>query len=287
MDDAPFASLCVLASGSSGNCSVLEYGYGTFRRACLIDLGVSPRRAIRMLAELGLGLHQIDDVLITHLDADHFQAGWARWLPAHVRVRLHLTHARRLPTIDLFADRMGAFEAPFALQSGIEVQPLTLSHDEAGVTIFRFDIPGTYGGGRLGFATDLGRVTREMVNLFRDVNDGVDVLAIESNYCPRLQQESSRPEFLKRRIMGGRGHLSNHEALEAIQKIQPREHVVLLHLSRECNDCTRVSELHAGADYALTIAEQARATRRVRIGGTPRLVRRVVHTPSLFEPMPS
>jgi hypothetical protein len=89
--------------------------------------------------------------------------------------------------------------------------------------------------------------------------------------------------------MGGRGHLSNEEALEAIHKIQPRDHVVLLHLSRECNDHALVSELHAGADYALTIAEQHRATRWVRVAasGTARRERVVVRTPSLFEPLPS
>lgn len=269
---------------------MLEYGHGPTRRACLIDLGVSPRRAIRMLAELGLGLHQIDDVLITHLDADHFNAGWARWLPPHVRVRLHVGHARRMEGLDRLGDRVAAFEAPFQLQAGISVTPLTLAHDEAGVTAFRLDLPAALGAGRLGFATDLGRVTRALVELFRDQSDGVDVLAIESNYCPRKQAASSRPEFLKRRIMGGRGHLSNEEALEAVQRIRPREHVVLLHLSRECNDSSLVSELHAGADYALTIAEQHRPTRRVRIGGSPGVpprARAVVCTPSLFEPMAS
>ena len=247
---------------------MLEYGCGGLRRACLIDLGISPRRGIKLLADLGIGLHQIDDVLITHLDADHFQMGWARWLPSHVRVRLHLGHARRLHGVEALTDRLETFETAFRLQAGIDVQPLTLAHDEAGVTVFRFDLPASCGGGRLGFATDLGRVTRGLIDLFQCDGEGVDVLAIESNYCPRLQRESSRPEFLKRRIMGGRGHLSNEEALEAVQRIRPREHVVLLHLSRECNTSDRVSALHAGADYALTIAEQHQPTRRVRIGGT-------------------
>lgn len=285
----PFAFLCVLASGSSGNCSVLEYGQGESRRACLIDLGLSPRRAIKLLADLGIGLHQIDDVLITHLDADHFQMGWAKWLPMHVRVRLHAGHARRLTDLDRLGERVEVFDADdqVRLASGITARQLTLAHDDAGVTAFRLDMPDELGGGRLGFATDLGRVTRGLIDLFHDNGNGVDVLAIESNYCPEMQRSSARPEFLKRRIMGGRGHLSNHEAVEAVRKIQPREHVVLLHLSRECNDGTLVSRLHEGADYTLTIAEQDRPTRRVRVG-SPGRVRPVsvrIVQPSLFGAM--
>jgi ribonuclease BN (tRNA processing enzyme) len=256
------------------------------RRACLIDLGLGPRKAVKMLADLGLGLHQIDDVLITHLDADHFQMGWAKWLPMHVRVRLHVRHARRLPDLDKLGERVEAFDGDgeVRLASGIAARPLTLAHDDDGVTAFRLDMPEEFGGGRLGFATDLGRVTRALIDLFHDNGNGVDVLAIESNYCPEMQRSSSRPEFLKRRIMGGRGHLSNHEAVEAVRKIQPREHVVLLHLSRECNDGALVSRLHEGADYTLTIAEQDRPTRRVRVGTAGRVRPVVVRCvqPSLF-----
>jgi phosphoribosyl 1,2-cyclic phosphodiesterase len=67
---------------------------------------------------------------------------------------------------------------------------------------------------------------------------GVDILAIESNYDRAMQLESARPAFLKDRIMGGKGHLSNDECIDAVRAISwPREpeHVVLLHLSRECN----------------------------------------------------
>lgn len=290
--ESPCAKLCVLASGSAGNCSVLEYSRHGCRRACLIDLGLPPRRTIKLLASLGLGLHQLDDVLITHLDNDHYLPSWTRWLPPHVRVRVHERHARAARGAALPEETLTPFDSTFSLQAGIEVRPLTLAHDQEGVTAFRFDIPDDYGGGRLGFATDLGRVTRGLIQLFRDDprDEGPDVLAIESNYCPRMQEASGRPEFLKRRIMGGRGHLSNEEAIRAIEMIQPRHHVVLLHLSRECNDPARVAELHAGADYALTISSQDRPTRWVRINGVglaPRRCRPVIQTPSLFESMAS
>jgi phosphoribosyl 1,2-cyclic phosphodiesterase len=85
----------------------------------------------------------------------------------------------------------------------------------------------------LGYATDLGHVPGAIVEHLR----GVDALAFESNYCPELQLASDRPEYLKRRIMGGGGHLSNQECANAVRRIGPKPGapVVLLHLSQECN----------------------------------------------------
>jgi hypothetical protein len=63
----------------------------------------------------------------------------------------------------------------------------------------------------------------------------VDVLAVESNYCPRMQLASNRPQFLKDRIMGGAGHLSNQQSARLVRQVSPASHVVLLHLSLLCN----------------------------------------------------
>lgn len=252
------AALCVLASGSSGNCSVVAYRRGGVYRLCLIDLGLSPRRTRRELAELGLGLDQIDDVLLTHTDGDHLHPGWAKGLPRHVRVRLHAGHARRASRLGLARGAMAPFESSFVMRPGLEVRPVLMAHDEQGVCAFRVEAER----GAVGYATDLGRATPALIEHLR----GVDVLALESNYCPRMQMASGRPAFLKRRIMGGRGHLSNAEAVEAARLIGPREHVVLLHLSRECNCPELAAGLHDGAAYALTVAEQDRPTRWVRVG---------------------
>ncbi len=282
------AALCVLASGSSGNCSVLQFRRDGLRRACLIDLGLSPHRTVRLLAGLGLGLHQIDDVLLTHLDSDHYHSGWRKGLPGHVRLRLHRQHLEFAGHVALPIELAHVFnDEPLTLLSGAGVHPRLMSHDALGVAAFRFDLPPELGAGSLGFATDLGHMTGALIDHFGggvgpatgggEHAPGVDVLAIESNYCPRMQQDSCRPEVLKRRIMGGSGHLSNHQAAAAIRRIQPREHVVLLHLSRECNEPAIVSALHEGADYSLTITSQFEPSRWIPIrgvgAGTPRSLR--------------
>ena len=252
------AALCVLASGSSGNCTVLTIRTCGARRTYLIDAGLSPRRTAKFLAHLGLSLESIDGVLLTHLDTDHWSSGWGRRLPERARVYLHPSHARRIKLRGQ-EGRTVPLQGSHELCPGVALSCRLAAHDEAGVAAYRFDFAEC--GSRLGFATDVGRFTDTLMDLFR----GVDVLAIESNYCPRLQEASSRPWFLKRRIMGGAGHLSNEQALRAISAIGPRRHVVLLHLSRECNDPELVWMLHRNASYEVTITNQFEPTEWVPI----------------------
>jgi phosphoribosyl 1,2-cyclic phosphodiesterase len=269
-------ALTVLASGSSGNCTALVVEACGRRRICLIDAGLSPRRTEGVLASIGLRFSDLDSVILTHLDHDHYHSGWATSLPDGARVRLHKRHAHRARREERIPDAHETFEDGFELCPGVHVRVCMAAHDELGVASFRFDFAAT--GSCLGFATDLGRVTQPIL----DHLHGVDVLAIESNYCPRLQESSMRPWFLKRRIMGGQGHLSNEQALRAIEEIGPRSHVVLLHLSRECNRPEILAELHAGADYAVTIAAPDAPTRWVRVhppAGVPAMVREMAQLP--------
>lgn len=69
--------------------------------------------------------------------------------------------------------------------------------------------------------------------------------------------------------MGGSGHLSNHESEQAVAAINPREHVVFLHLSRQCNHPDLVADLHAHRHYAITIADQFNPTRWISVGANP------------------
>lgn len=280
-DGGAGAALCVLASGSAGNCTVVAVRRGGVTRACLIDLGLSPRRTVRLLAGLGLGLHQVDDVILTHLDSDHVYAGWlgARGLPRHVRLHVHARHAEAAGLPGLFGPAAVVYDDGLVLRDGTRVRAVVAPHDRLGVAALRMEgevCAGAEGGPSggasgatsgwgwsLGYATDVGRVEADLVEHLR----GVDVLAIESNYCPRMQVESGRPLALIERIMGGRGHLSNQEAVEAIGRIAPRRHVVLLHLSRECNDPAVVAALHEEAGYGVTISSQDAPTGWVAIAG--------------------
>ena len=91
----------------------------------------------------------------------------------------------------------------------------------------------------------------------------MDVLAIESNYCPVMQRDSDRPDFLKDRIMNGAGHLSNEECRGAVSAIAPKREVVLLHLSRQCNTPEQATRYHAGAPYRVTVSAHDTPTRPI------------------------
>lgn len=253
----------VLASSSSGNCSVLIHGEAPLQRVTLIDAGISPRRTRKTLAAMGLSLDQIDDILFTHFDTDHCHAGWAKALPAHTRLRAHARHrAIALRQGGKFvAERFRFFEDPFEMWGGVRVTPTLQSHDELGSAAFRFDFAN---GASLGYATDLGRVGGALIDALRAVR----VLAIESNYCPRLQIASDRPEYLKRRIMDGSGHISNEQCRDAVRLIGPSETVVLLHLSRECNELELALSYHRGAGYRVMAAHPDEPTELIHFSRT-------------------
>lgn len=218
---------------------------------------------------IGFAPEETSDVLFTHFDQDHAREGWARVASTTgVRLRCAAPHrpaalARGYPAawIETFDPRGRGFEL-----GPIHVEPCVNPHDESGTVSFRLESEA----GSLGFATDVGRVSTALVDLLR----GVDLLAIESNYDRSMQLASSRPTFLKDRIMGGRGHLSNDECVEAVRAIAfPDEpgHVVLLHLSRDCNHPDAVRALWSRAlptlAPRLTLARHAAPTAVVRLRG--------------------
>ena len=242
--------LVVLASGSTGNCSALIHGEGKNLRVTLIDAGLSPMRTKKMLATLGLTIERVDEIVYTHLDADHAHKGWIKALPEHARFWMHRRHRSRAGREGFLRRKTNIFEdEPFELSRGVTVSHTLLAHDQLGVAAFRFEWQGEREAS-LGYATDLGCVTEGLIDTLR----GVDVLAIESNYCPVMQRASDRPDFLKDRIMSGAGHLSNEECRSAVNAIAPKREVVLLHLSRQCNAPELATRFYEKAPYRVTVS---------------------------------
>ncbi len=268
--------LCILASGSSGNCAVIRTPGGVV----MIDAGLGPRVAAKRMNGTGVSLNDVRAICLTHLDRDHFSPSWlGTILNRGIRVFCHasrvddvleiLGHESAEPLVIGFGDE-------FQPLAGVDCRAISLAHDSTGS--HGFVIEGF--GCRIGYATDLGRVPGRFFEHF----DRLDVLAIEANYDPDMQLSSGRPEFLKRRIMNGSGHLSNGQALTAVKKIieqsQKRggralRHVVLLHRSRECN-CPKLMRVLFEGEMSkhcrLTIAEQYARTEWLRVRKSPPLI---------------
>lgn len=273
--------VCVLGSGSGGNCTVLACG----SRILLIDAGFGPRTTGRKLAQAGLDLDQVQAVCLTHLDQDHFRRNWpAELLKRELRVYLHhwhVDHLFRLPGGHaLFeAGLVECFDGePFEPVNGIITSTCRCQHDMQGTISYRFDTDS----GCVGFATDLGHVPAALI----DHLAGVDLLAIECNYDEHMTIHSPRPSFVNRRNMSSSGHLSNDQSFAAVQQISaasvggnPRQ-VVLLHRSSQCNHpmkVKRVFEQDARLAARITLTEQRRRTRWLHVKPQPVRLRAQMH----------
>ncbi len=258
--------MCVLGSGSGGNCAAIRLAGGA---AILIDAGFGPVTTAKRLFQMGMEMAQIRAICLTHLDQDHFRPTWVQTLLGFgIQVHLHRWH---LPDFDRVpgspamhaAGLVKVFDGDsFEPAEGIRVAAVRLVHDQQGTSGFVVESMS----GRLGYATDLGHVPDALVDRFT----GLDLLAIESNYDPPMQLRSPRPLFLKRRIMGPAGHLSNQQSFEAVRRIVDRSpqgsprHILLLHRSQQCNHPDIVREVFAQDQRIgrrITLTHQRRPTR--------------------------
>jgi phosphoribosyl 1,2-cyclic phosphodiesterase len=237
------ARFTVLASGSSGNAALLE----TPNFGLLIDCGLHPRMLATRLAEVGASWAKVNGVILTHTHSDH----WKDLTFADLRSRkiplwAHPAHHDHLATASPSFESLDratltrAYQAdhPHEIAPGLVVRPVRVSHDSDPTFAFRID---GHEGGELawsvGYASDLGCYTPELIDLFA----GVDVLALEYNHDVKLERASPRPKFLVDRVLGDCGHLSNEQAAELTVAIAARSgagfphYLVQLHLSRDCN----------------------------------------------------
>lgn len=267
-------SLCVLGSGSGGNCTVVRLTDSQGQRqALLLDAGFGIRRTTRKLHEAGIGWRHVKAVLLSHLDRDHFKPSLTRILVEH-RVTVHVHHwhldelAQARGTQPLFDHGLvEPFNAGIIVPTpGVTATTTRLQHDKQGTIGYRLSTRF----GDVGFATDLGHAPPKLIEHFA----GVDILAIESNYDERMTINSSRPSFVNRRNLSDSGHLSNEQAFEAVQQISDRSphgnprHVVLLHRSNQCNHPTkvrRVFERDPELIKRVSLTDQRKRTRWINL----------------------
>jgi ribonuclease BN (tRNA processing enzyme) len=231
----------VLSSGSRGNAALLhlqETG-----RHVLIDAGISPSRTRQAMEARGRSHRDVTDVLLTHGDSDHLHAGWKNAIVSWAfTIHVHVSHVDRIVQTGIPRGRISAFESDIALDDVTTVSTIMAPHDIHGTVAYVI----RHGETALGWATDLGRAEAALLSFFQ--GHQLDALAIESNYDRDMQLLSDRPPFLIERIMGGAGHLSNRQSLEAVLEIaiaSELQHLVLLHRSEQCNCLSRINALWA------------------------------------------
>ena len=188
-----------LGSGSKGNCVILSDG----KTGVMIDAGLSPRATFAGLKEIGLGVDDLDGILLTHEHSDHVRS--LPVLSAFLPVYSHEdTFAEAEKTCEgLNEDNLVHVDKPFTV-GGFEVTPFVISHDAAHPYGFVID----NGHEKVGYVTDTGYISKGILKTV----SGCDTVVMESNHDREMLLRGVYPERLKRRILSDRGHLCNEEA---------------------------------------------------------------------------
>jgi phosphoribosyl 1,2-cyclic phosphodiesterase len=221
--------VCSLGSGSGGNALVVEAGDGWALTRVLVDNGFNLRQLGRRLARVGLGLRDLDAVVVTHEHADHVGgvARFARRTGLPVYCSQGTAEAAELASVGV---RVHALRAGETVGVGpLAIEPYAVPHDAAEPLQFVF----SDGDRRVGLLTDTGESTPIIVAAL----DRVHALLLECNHDAAMLRGGCYPVFLKARIAGSLGHLSNEQAAEILASIDRSRlgWIAAAHLSKQNN----------------------------------------------------
>lgn len=222
--------LCSIASGSSGNCIYV----GSEQTNLLVDAGISAKRIENGLSRIDIKPDTIQGILVTHEHTDHVSGIGVMARRYHIPI--YATYEtvmalRRIKSLGEISEELFHYVEPdktFKIND-ISIEPFSISHDAANPVCYTMQTSG----GKIGIATDLGRYDDYIVSKLC----GSDLLMIEANHDINMLMVGKYPYYLKQRILGDRGHLSNDTSAGLISKLieKKKQHIILAHLSKENN----------------------------------------------------
>lgn len=221
---------CSIASGSSGNCIFV----GTQQTGILVDAGISGKKVVAGLQSIDRKPEELSAILITHEHSDHIKGlgvlSRKYGIPVYCSAG---TKRAMLGKCMLGKVDEGLFheivpDEHFCIQD-ISVEPFQVPHDAAEPLAYRF----SHEGKSVAVATDLGFYDDYIIGHLKNL----DAVLIESNHDINMLQVGAYPYYLKQRILGRRGHLSNENAGRLLGEIlnDKMKAVMLGHLSKENN----------------------------------------------------
>ncbi|HEY0899173.1 MAG TPA: MBL fold metallo-hydrolase [Sphingobacteriaceae bacterium] len=222
-----------LNSGSNGNC----YYVGNQNDAVLIDAGISCRETEKRMKRLGLELEKVRAIFVSHEHSDHIRGisvlAKKYQLPVYITPNTHRNGGLAIQEHLLFS--FNSFDR-------IRIGELTITafpkiHDASEPHSFVVSCQDV----NVGIFTDLGAPCEQLIHHFGQCHAAF----LEANYDEAMLEGGRYPYYLKRRISGGMGHLSNRQALEVFLAHRPpfMSHLLLSHLSKDNNCPDLVREL--------------------------------------------
>ncbi len=257
-----------LNSGSNGNC----YYVGNDQEAVLIDAGLSCRQTEIRLQRLRLSMQRVKAIFISHEHTDHISGltHLARKYELPVFITPKTRQRSRLIGDEFAMHPFQGYEPVWI--GGLCVTAFPKHHDACDPHSFLIAGQGI----NVGVFTDIGAPCQPLIDHFSQCHAAF----LEANYDEDLLEKGRYPYFLKQRIRGGQGHLSNQQALALFQNHKPdfMSHVLLAHLSKENNSPQLLRDLftpHTG-NTELIVASRDAETPVFQITANPALP---VHEP--------
>ena len=222
-------TFCPLFSGSSGNAIYVSAG----DTRILIDAGMPGKAIENALRSINVLPETLTAIAVTHEHSDHTKGvgimSRKYHIPIYANERTFEAMAKTVGEIPKWDRRYFETGEDFYIND-LALLPFPIPHDAAepvGYRIFS-------GGGSVAVATDIGHMTKNILKTL----SGTQVMVLESNYDPTLlMQNEHYSAFLKQRIRGTHGHLSNEESANSLLALYETgvRHVLLGHLSAENN----------------------------------------------------
>ncbi|MFT3823837.1 MAG: MBL fold metallo-hydrolase [Chitinophagaceae bacterium] len=241
-----------LNSGSNGNC----YYIGTEQEAVLVDAGISGREINRRMQKLGLSMDKVKAVFVSHEHADHI-TGLPSLVKNH-RLPVYITqHTHQHCGFTLEADLAPSFQPFVPVQIGsLSITAFPKYHDAIDPHSFIITNNET----TVGVFTDIGEPCQHVNHYFAHCHAAF----LETNYDDDMLSRGRYPVFLKNRIRGNQGHLSNKQALDLFtaHRSPYMTHLLLSHLSKDNNSPQLVQQLfdQNSGDVHVTVASRYEAS---------------------------
>ena len=249
-----------LNSGSNGNC----YYVGTGSEAVLIDAGISCREIEKRMKRLNLSIKKVKSIFISHEHSDHIRG--IESLSKKYRIPVYITKKTFLYSrLKLEKELVIHFKSHEHLIIGnLKITPFSKLHDACDPYSFMIEGESI----KVGVFTDIGFPCKEVKKYFKQCNAAF----LEANYEEAMLDSGDYPNHLKKRISGGKGHLSNKQAVDLFLEYKPdfMSHLFLSHLSENNNKPSLVQDLfdkHANG-VQIIVASRYQETAIYQINGS-------------------
>ena len=214
---------CVLASGSEGNVTYVE----TTKHKILLDLGTTVKYIKESLSELSVSLDEIDYVFITHVHNDHIKA-------LKNFIKKYNPYICISPMMYSELPDLANYEKIILYNERIELEDITIdiiktSHDTSDSRSFILSDNKS----SIVYLTDTGYINQKNFDLLSNKT----IYLFESNHDIEMLLNGPYPKWLKDRVMGPYGHLSNKDSSIYLAKLigPSTKKIILTHLSKKNN----------------------------------------------------